>query len=1346
MRTKPGVYTRKRENDEIESAFNLARGANFTLSMDPASGVFSVGLLGARLPAVAVLRILGAAPADIEAVLGRELYAANAVSPARLDRTRETLFGKLVRRVDGEGDHLDAGEKESRIRAYFAGTRMDPETTSLTLGAPYVSVSARTLLDAMTKILAVYRGQEDVDERDNLEFQKIMGVEELLAEVVDKAPELTVRIRSKLDALGEKPTPAEVRAVFSPALFSRPIRSFLASSSLARLPSQINPAEFADCASIITRLGEGAISSERAVPFDTRGVNYSYLGFIDPIAAPESSKVGIDVRAARRAMKGADGEFYRMLRNCRTGREESVRALDSYGQTVGFPDPLHITERHAAEKVPAVRRGKLVVVRRDQLDYQIPSPHDLTTTTTNTIPLMNTNQGNRLLMGDKHIQQALPLREPEPRLVKAVMRDAPGGSTLRSLADMTIPRSPVDGVVTDIAEGRIHIRDNQGAAHTVDFATYQPLASKTFLHNEVTVKPGDAVRAGQALAGSNYARDGELSMGRNLRVAYMPYEGLNHEDGVVLSRSAADKLTSVHCVVIDLALDKNTFLGRDRYEAAFPVAFTAEQLERLDKDGVARKGATLTEGDPVILAVENNTDSRVNQVLGLLHKSLAHPWRDAARVWDDGHPGEVVAVFKGPSRVAVALKVEKPLEQGDKVAGSYGNKGVCAKILPDEHMPLDESGKPVDAVFTSAGVISRINPGQILESSLGKAALKRGKPYDIEASSQPDFVAFVKAELARHHLKDKETLTDPRSGKKIPGVFVGVQHVHKLFKTSDTNYAARGVEGPHDQDDAPTGSGETGPKALGGMEVNALLAHNARALLRESTVRGAKNLEFWRAFQDGRVPNFPTEKKTFSRFQSLLRQAGVNVSRQGDELVAGPLTDKDILALSSGEIRDGKRLSARTLEPEEGGLFDPAVTGGLTGERWGHVVLAEPVVNPVFADAARTLLDMSAKGLRETFARDGGQALADRLNAIDVAGELERQKKLLEKGDLSRSALDMAVKKVKLLRALRESGLRPGDAYVLRVVPVTPPVARPITVGKSGDIMDADANLLYRDLILHNNSFKKVREAGLDGDVLRENRLALADRVGELTGMLAPSSPHLRGRNVKGALDIIAGDEPKSGYFQRKVIYTKTNLSGRATITPDTTLGLDEVGLGEKAAWEMYKPFIIRNLVQMGYSPLQAREAAAERAPAARAVLLREMDKRPVIINRAPTLWRHGIMAAKPVLRQGNNLHVNSLWEKSLNADYDGDAMQIHLPVSDEAVAEAEGMFPSKQLFSDKKPGDLLQMPTREPIIGLYKATANVGRPQAGARVHRFASEADAWRAYYQGKLKMTDYVAFVGG
>ena len=1356
MRTKSGVYTRKRGNDELESAFNLAKGANFKLIMDPDTGTFKVDMLGSTMPAMAVLRILGAGPSDIQGAIGDELYNKNDnVSVAQMERTRNTLYDKLVQyKSDGSGKTATAEEKNAAIRNYFSNTQIDPETTKLTLGKSFSSVSALTILEAMKKLLAVYKGTDDIDERDNLEFQKIFTIEDLFKEVIDKSPDIVQHIKRKLDAFKPGADKAEnrkaLRNAFSPVYFTKPIHNFITGSTLSRIPSQINPVEFMDSASIITRLGEGGISSETAVPFETRGVNNSYLGVIDPIAAPESFKVGIDAHCTIGARKGDDNEFYKQVVDCKTGRRVNMRVIELYDKHVGFPDPKYVKEKKPDDVIASVYKGRIEKVKRSQLDYQIPSPHDMSTYTTNTIPFMNANQGNRLLMGDKHIQQSLPLLEPEKRLVTSVLDN---GSVEDVIGNWTLPKSPVDGTVERVEKNCIVVRGTDGHVVNVDYDRNFPLATKTFLDCTPTVKAGQKVTKGQVLAESNFTKDGTLAMGRNLSVAYMPYMGLNHEDGVVVSESTAKKLTSVHADKFEVQLNDDVVCNKKKYAVMFPTTFTAEQLKELDDDGVVQEGAILHPGDPVILAMKSAGDSRQNQVLGLLHKSLIHPYNDISEVYEEQFDGEVTGVQKTSQQILVVVKVAKTLQVGDKLAGSYGNKGVCSKILPDDQMPQDADGKPLDVVLTSMSVISRINPAQTLESTLGKIAKKKGITYEVENFSQPDFVEYVRKEMQKHHVSDKETVTDPITGKKIPGVFVGVQHFHKLFKTSDSNFAGRGIDGPHDQDEAPTGSGFGGPKALGGMEVNALIAHNARAVLRESTMlRGSKNADFWKAFQMGMNPNFPNEKKTFTRFVATLKQAGINVTREGDELVAAPLTDKDVLAMSSGPITwesdgassRGMLLRAKDYSPEPGGLFDTMTTGGLKGTKWSHIQLAEPLVNPVFSDAAKTLLGMSTKELDKACVEKGGAFIKNELNKIDVASELKKTEDEMNSGKMTKGALNTAVKKVGFLRALNDLKLKPGDAYVLSMVPVTPPIMRPISIGQSGDSIENDANKLYSSVVLLNNAFKRAKGAGLSDESLQENRRALMDSFGALTGVLAPSEAKLKARGVKGALDFIAGDVPKQGYFQRKVIYGKMNLTGRSTITPDTTLGLDEVGLPEKIAWEMYKPFITRKLAQMGYNPLQARDEVEKRSPMAKKILEEEMSQRPVIINRAPTLWRHGIMAAKPLLRSDTNLHVNSLWESSLNADYDGDAMQIHLPVTDEAVKDAYNIMPSKQLFSDKKKDDLLQVFGREPVSGLYVATANVGKTVIGS-VKKYPNVDAAWKDYYAGKLKITDLVDIAG-
>lgn len=1345
LRTKSGVYTRRKANEELESSFNLETGANFKLHMAPDTGVFKLDLKGSTISMYPILRILGATEGEVKSALGDALFAANAaISPTATDRALDTLYTRLVKTP------VPLASKDEKLRAvlaYFEGTKIDPETTHATLGKAFTHVTAQTILAAAKKMLAVFKDEVPEDNRDELDFQKIFCVEDFVKEVINKNSNEFLKIKNKLASLKPGIPKDEARAalksIFSASAMTKPIRDFIINSPISRLPSQINPLEFMDSSLLVTRLGEGAIPTEESVPDETRYVHGSYAGLIDPVATPESSKVGIDNRLAMMAVRGDDNELYKKVTNLKTGKPEYQRSIFLRDYKVGFPDPGHMAGKESPDdEIAAMYKGQRIMVKRKDLDYQIPSAHHLNTITIASLPFMNASQGNRAVMGAKHVQQALPLKYRDTRLVDM---EIPFGDERKSIAEVAgsymIPVSPVDGTVLAIDEDYIRIKGTDGKVYNVDYDHNTPLATKTLLKNTPLVKVGDKVKVDQKLTDSNFSKNGVLALGKNLEVAYMPYHGLNHEDGIVISDTTAKKLTSMHAHRTTIPLTKLNVANKEKYATYFSTKFSKAQLAKLDTDGVAKKGAVLEYGDPIAVLLEDSADSKKNQILGLIHKSLMTQYRDASVLSEEHYPVTVLDVEKTKSAISILTEYEKPAEVGDKLSGSYGNKGVISKILPEDQMIRNSDGKPVDAVLTSASVTGRVNPAQTLETALGKIAKKTGKPYRLENYGMPDYTAFVQKELDRHGISDKETVHDPITGKSIPGVMVGVQHMHKLFKTTDANFAGRGIDGAYDQDESPVGSGEIGPKALGGMEINALLAHNARDFLYDSTMlRSGKNMDFWRAFQHGHFPQMPTEKKTFTKFTSILRQAGVKVERKDNHLVAGPLTDRDILEHSHGEILDGKQLQSKDLRPEEGGLFDERLTGGLQGTKWTHVTLAEPMPNPVFEGPIKVLLDLSTAQFQDILKRDGGAKLKAMLDALDVGKELAKAAKEANDPSVKGLRLDKVVKKIQYLRALKENGMTAGEAYVLHHFPVLPPVLRPITVGKTGDTMSNDSNTLYKNLILQNNLVKENEKHGLV-EKREDGRENLYTRVKEITGVIAPEDTMLKNKGVKGAIRFIAGDQPKTGFFQKKVIYNKMNLSGRGTIIPDVTLGLDEIGLPEEMAWSMYAPFIIRKLVAQGYSAIEAREAVDEKSDLAKKVLQEEMSERPVVANRAPSLWQYSLLGAKPVLRSGKSLHVNTLWEKGTNADHDGDAMQIHLPVTDKAIDDVKAMFPSKQVFTNKKKGDLYILPSNEPVIALFKVTANLGKGPVAGKVHKFASEADAWKAYYHGEVKATDLV-----
>jgi DNA-directed RNA polymerase subunit beta' len=251
-------------------------------------------------------------------------------------------------------------------------------------------------------------------------------------------------------------------------------------------------------------------------------------------------------------------------------------------------------------------------------------------------------------------------------------------------------------------------------------------------------------------------------------------------------------------------------------------------------------------------------------------------------------------------------------------------------------------------------------------------------------------------------------------------------------------------------------------------------------------------------------------------------------------------------------------------------------------------------------------------------------------------------------------------------------------------------------------------------------------------DDLGEERLALYRAFKGVTGLGDPVQPKNQERQVKGVLKAVFGSSPKFGIVQRKLLGSTVDLVGRAVITPNPDLDMDQVGIPETKAWEIYRPFVVRRLARQGVPAVVAAQLARDQAPAARKALLAEMDARPVIVTRAPVLHRYGVMAFFPRLVKGETLQVPPTIVKGFAADFDGDAMNYHVPASDEAVRDAvEKMLPSKNLLSAATFG-VHYLPQNEYVGGLYEST-RAGDDKKPERV--FQTRADALRALARGDI-----------
>jgi len=1336
MRLKPGVYTRQRNNGEYEAAFNLSKGSNFRLSMEPDSGRLHMELGTSKVPLYSLLRSLGVPEADIRQHWGQELRDINASS---FKNKEEVAINKVINKIKRRGDSVPTTVEGKRdfVRSYFENTAMDADVNARTLGAPLDKATPIALLTASKKLIDVHRGDATEDDRDSLEFKTIHSVDDFFKERLNVDAKRT--IARKITMKMNRPRGRTLKEIVPNSTFTRSINSFLTSSNLSSIPMQINPVEIIDHASRITSLGEGGIGSERAIPYESRKVHNTHLGILDPVRTPESFKAGVDIRAGLAAFRDRRGNLYALMKDIRTGKMTHVPATTLAKSTVAFSGQEH------RDQLDAVKGSDVVSVTRKDVDYELPDPSYMFGPTTAMVPLLDGMQGNRAIMGSKFQTQALPLQEREAPYVQAA---APrkGYSMEQEIARLVVPTSRTAGTVTKVDGDYIYIRPDgpktaAPALQKVPYDTYFPLSSKTYLHNDVTVKAGDRVKKDQILATSNFTKDDTVALGKNMSVGYMAYYGKNSNDAVVISAGAAKKLTSDHMYKEVMTKGQDVILGKQKYTAYYGMVYTAEQLGKLDDNGVAKEGVTLHMGDPIILGMRKAPPSPESALLGNFHKSLVKPYRDITVTWDKAVPCTVQDTMDSARQVMVTVRTAEPMKIGDKLANRFGGKGVVSEIIPDERMVQSEDGNPIDVLFTSASVVSRINPAQIVEAALGKVAKKTGKPIIVPQFMREDNVKFAKKLLKKHKIKDKETVYDPVADQKIDDIFVGNSYIHKLFKSTETNYSARGVSA-YDINLQPTRGGDEGAKGVGKMEINALLAHNARNVLKENlTTKSEKSDEFWRNYEFGLPAAPPKTPFVSEKFVTYLQGAGINVDKSGSQVALGPLTDRDVKKLSSGalsipslEKSKSFMVSAKSMKPERGGLFDPGLTGGLNGTRWSHMDLAEPIVNPVFEEPVRRFLGMTKAQLREEVGAVGGEGVRKRLNRIDLE---KKEDELLQITKTKRGAdLDNAIKQLKYIRALRAGGHKKvGDAYTLSKVPVVPPVMRPILPSQRGnELQVSDINYLYRDVGLASEALRGVSEIGLP-DATADARHHLHDASGALFGTMKPTSPQLKGREAKGFIEQITGSgSPKSGFLHKKILKRQQDLSGRATATPDNTLNMDQIGIPEDMLWKTYSKFLMRGLINQGYKPSLAAEMIEEHHPTAKAILSAEIQKRPVFVNRAPSLHKHNFIAAYPVSVPGKSLRVNPFMERGQNLDYDGDTMQLHVPVGDKAVAEAQELTLSKLLFSDKNRNDLMVFPQHEAILGVYLATA---KKEPGP-AKRFKNKADAMTAYRRGEITMS--------
>ena len=1127
MRLRPGIYTRIKDNGEYEAHFNIFKGGkSFRVFMEPETGVFRMQIGQGMLKLYPILKAMGVSDKAMKEAWGDGVWRENYIDEDKttLRKAYDKLNGSRVKQEEGEP--VDGATVD--FKAMLGKLELDPEVTKRTLGKPHTAVTPEAMMDTTSKLLQVSRKQADPDDRDSLAFQTVHSAEDFLRERIAKdAGRVAHRALWKATFWGNLQK-------LHPGMVDSQIESLFYKSGVSQPLEEINPIDALDQNLRVTRMGEGGIPSDESVPDEARSVQPSHFMFIDPVRSPESGRVGVDSRATLNTFKGEDGRFYTQAIDVKTGKLKTVTPQDLVDSVVAFPGELSRAQKEGHSKVRAMKGGRLTYVDSREVDYAATSPQELFTIGSNLVPMISAIKGGRLLMGAKMAPQALPIRNAEAPLVQSA---APGGGSFEQLMGKHTDAhfAKVPGTVVKVTPDEIQVKGLDGQRHTYELYNNFPMNRKTYLHSTPVVKPGDLVSKGQTLARGNFTDEkGTLALGTNLRVGYMPYRGLNYEDAIVVSQAAADKLTSEHMYTEKMDVVRGITPSRNSYVSMFPSTYVKQQLDTIGDDGVVKPGTVVKKDDPLILA----TMRKGKPGQGTLSRASGSRFRDASVTWGHDFPGVVTDVYSDDGGIKVAVKAYTPVLAGDKLSNRFGGKGVVSAIIPNDEMVRGADGKPLDIVLNPLGVISRVNPAQLYEAILGKIARKRGKPYVVQGFQTEDLQDLVEGEMKKYGVSDTEDVHDPKLDRKIPGVFVGEAFFHKLHHTAESKESGRGL-GAYSSEGEPAAGDDDSPKRVGTGELAALISHGAVANIRDiKTIRGQRNDDYWAAVIQGYPPPTPGIPNMYKKFLAALQGAGINVKKEGNYLHLLAMTDKDVDQMSSGPLQNSdtvrwkssygrEAFGEKSMDPVEGGLFDLKLTGGHGGGKWSHIQLKTAVPQPVMEEPIRRMLGLTKKAFEDTIAGrnnlsgygTGTEAIGKALGAINVDQQINAELEAI-KTATSATRRDGAIKRLKYLKGIKDSGIHPRDLMVNKV-PVLPPIFRPITATDKFDMV-AGANLLYKDLMDADSNYGELSKT-MQGEPVGEARLATYKALKAVTGLGDPIKPERVQQKVHGLLEQVFG-------------------------------------------------------------------------------------------------------------------------------------------------------------------------------------------------------------------------------
>ena len=686
------------------------------------------------------------------------------------------------------------------------------------------------------------------DDIDHLGFRRVRFVGELLEQRMRVGLSRMKRNIQDRMAMVDAETTLPVQFV-NPRPFQAAVREFFTTDQLSQLMQQYNILDEIEHLRTLSTLGRGGLTSERA-GLEVRDVHSSHYGRVCPIHTPEGKNIGLVLHMSLYARPNEFGimetPYAKVEKGVITDKIVYLNALEEEQYAIAHAAVPRDDSGRISEKIVGVRKeGKPTLVKRESVDFMEVSPNQPFSVATSLIPFVEHDDANRALMGSNMQKQAVPLVTPEAPLVATGVEAAAARDSGRlALAEEA-------GEVVYVDAQKVSVKNSGGKTKEYPLVNYSRTNGFTTFHQRPAVSLGDNVKKGAVLADSSTSAGGQLAIGENVRVAFLPWFGANFEDAIVISeRLAKDaRFTSIHmeefvCVVRD------TKLGPEVTTHDIPNV-SEFKLRNLDEDGIIRIGAEVRSGDILVGKVTPKGETQLTPEERLLHAIFgekAKDVKDTSLRMEGGKRGRVVGVkvFSREngdqlesgviSRVHVEVAQLRTISVGDKLAGRHGNKGVISRVLPEEDMPFDEEGHPVDLILTPLGVPSRMNLGQILELHLGLAAEMLGYQAIV-----PSFSGASEEEI-RNELKEagvaengKRTLFDGRTGEAFAQpVSVGMMYILKLHHMVEDKIHMRSI-GPYSLTTQQPlgGKAQGGGQRVGEMEVWAFLGYGAAYSLRE---------------------------------------------------------------------------------------------------------------------------------------------------------------------------------------------------------------------------------------------------------------------------------------------------------------------------------------------------------------------------------------------------------------------------------------------------------------------------------------------------------------------------------